>query len=75
MTFHSRRIPSRPVVLELIARSEGAAPEDPISDEEYFLAQLRAAIVAGESPMERLRHRYGTGGADRLCRLYARYVD
>ncbi|MBP7243086.1 hypothetical protein [Amaricoccus sp.] len=75
MTIHPHRIPSRPVVLELIAHAQDAAPSDPISDEEYFLAQLRAAIAAGESPVERLRRRYGAGGTDRLCRLYARYSD
>lgn len=74
MTFHSR-IPSRPVVLDLIARAELAGPEDPISDEAYFLAQLRAAIAAGESPVEQLRGRYSSGRTDRLCRLYARYGE
>lgn len=75
MTFHSRRIPARPVVLDLIAQAEAAAPGDPISDEEYFLAQLRAAISAGESPVDRLRRRYGTAESAHLCRLYARYPD
>lgn len=69
------RIPLRPVVLDLIARAEAAAPGDPISDEAYFLAQLRAAITAGDSPMERLRARFGTERSDPLCRLYARYAD
>jgi hypothetical protein len=74
MTIH-QRIPARPVVLDLIAQAEAAAPGDPISDEEYFLAQLRAAIAAGESPVDRMRRRYGSAGPDRLCRLYARYAD
>jgi hypothetical protein len=65
----------RPAVLDLIARAETAAPGDPISDEEYFLRQLRAAIAGGESPTDRLRARYGSGRCDRLCRLYARYSD
>jgi hypothetical protein len=63
------------VLLDLIARAEAAAPGDPISDEEYFLRQLRAAIAGGESPTDRLRARYGSGRTDRLCRLYARYSD
>lgn len=69
------RTPIRPAVLDLIARAEAAAPDDPISDERYFLDQLRAAIAGGESPVERLRARYGAPRADKLCRLYARYAD
>ncbi len=69
------RIPIRSVVLDLIARAEAAAPEDPIADEEYFLNQLRAAIAGGESPVDRLRARYGGGRPDPLCHLYARYCD
>jgi hypothetical protein len=69
------RTPIRPALLELIARAETAAPGDPISDEEYFLRQLRAAIAGGESPTDRLRARYGSDRTDRLCRLYARYSD
>lgn len=75
MTVHPRPLPSRSIVLELIARSESATPDDPMSDEEYFLGQLRAAIAAGESPVDRLRRRYGSGRTDRLCQLYARYAD
>jgi hypothetical protein len=75
MTVHPRRIPVRPAVLDLIARAEAARPGDPISDEQYFLDQLRVAIAAGESPVGRLRARYGSGRTDRLCRLYARYAD
>ncbi len=75
MSIHQRRIPVRSAVLDLIARAEAAVPGDPISDEQYFLDQLRAAITAGESPVERLRGRYGSGRTDRLCRLYARYAD
>lgn len=71
----AQRKPIRPAVLALIARAETAAPGDPISDEQYFLGQLRAAIAGGQSPVERLRARYGYGGADRLCHLYARYSD
>lgn len=69
------RTPIRPAVLDLIARAEAAVPGDPISDEEYFLRQLRAAIAGGDSPADRLRARYGCGRTDRLCRLYARYSD
>lgn len=69
------RTPIRPAVLDLIARAEMAAPDDPISDEEYFLRQLRAAIADGESPSDRLRARYGSDRTDRLCRLYARFSD
>ncbi len=69
------RTPIRPAVLELIARAEAAAPGDPISDERYFLDQLRAAIAGGESPVDRLRARYGALRTDTLCRLYARYAD
>jgi hypothetical protein len=75
MTAHVRRPPVRQAVLDLIARAETAAPGDPISDEQYFLDQLRAAIRAGEGPVERLRARYGAGRPDQLCRLYARYAD
>ena len=71
----AQRTPIRPAVLDLIARAESAAPGDPISDEQYFLDQLRAAIAGGESPVDRLRARYGAVGADRLCQLYARYSD
>jgi len=71
----AQRTPIRPAVLDLIARAEAAAPGDPISDEQYFLDQLRAAIAGGESPIARLRARYGGAGADRLCQLYARYAD
>jgi hypothetical protein len=46
-----------------------------MSDEAYFLAQLRAAIAGGETPTDRLRARYGDARPDRLCRLYARYAD
>ena len=69
------RMPIRPRVLDLIARAEMAGPEDAESDEAYFLAQLRAAIAGGESPVDRLRGRYGVGRTDRLCQLYARYAD
>ncbi len=69
------RTPIRPAVLDLIAKAEAAHPGDPLSDEEYFLAQLRAAIAGGEEPVDRLRSRYGLGRTDRLCRLYARYPD
>jgi len=65
----------RPAVLDLIARAQTAASDDPISDEQYFLDQLRAAIAGGESPVDRLRARYGGFRADRLSRLYARYAD
>jgi hypothetical protein len=75
MTIQPRQAPVRAAVLELIARAEAARPGDPISAEEYFLTQLRAAISAGESPVDRLRARYGSGRPDRLCRLYARYAD
>lgn len=71
----AQRTPIRPAILELIARAETAGPGDPISDEQYFLDQLRAAIAGGESPIDRLRARYGGVGTDRLCRLYARYPD
>lgn len=71
----AQRTPIRPALLELIARAETAAPGDPISDEHYFLDQLRAAIAGGESPVDRLRARYGGFGTDRLCQLYARYSD
>lgn len=71
----AHRTPIRPAVLDLIARAETAAPGDPISDEQYFLEQLRAAIASGGSPVDRLRARYGGAGTDRLCRLYARYSD
>lgn len=71
----AQRTPIRPAVLDLIARAETAAPGDPISDEQYFLEQLRAAIASGGSPVDRLRARYGDAGGDRLCRLYARYSD
>ncbi len=69
------RTPIRPAVLDLIARAEAAAPGDPISDEEYFLAQLRAAIRGGENRADRLRAHYGLGRIDPLCRFYARYAD
>jgi hypothetical protein len=69
------RNPIRPAVLDLIARAEVAAPGDPISDERYFLDQLRAAIAGGESPVDRLRARYGDLRSDRLRHLYARYAD
>jgi hypothetical protein len=69
------RTPIRPAVLDLIARAEAAAPGDPISDEEYFLAQLRAAISGGEEGADRLRALYGLGRTDRLCRYYARYAE
>ena len=69
------RHPIRPAVIELISRAETAGPGDPIADEAYFLAQLRAAIAGGESPVEQLRARYGAPRTDRLCRLYARYAD
>ncbi len=62
-------------MIELIARAETAAPDDPMSDEAYFLAQLRAAIQGGESPVARLRARYGSARPDQLSRLYARYMD
>lgn len=71
----ARPAPVRAAVLDLIARAEAARPGDPLSDEEYFLGQLRAAIAAGQSPVERLRARYGSSRPDRLCRLYARYAD
>lgn len=68
--------PIRPVVLDLIAQAQAAAPGDPMSDEEYFLAQLRAAVAGGGAGrVERLRASYGLGRTDRLCRLYARYTD
>lgn len=69
------RTPIRPTVLRLISEAQSAAPDDPMSDEAYFLDQLRAAIAAGDSPAARLRSRYGALRSDPLCRLYARYVD
>lgn len=75
MSHVAPRVPIRPTVLRLIAEAETAAPGDPMSDEEYFLRQLRAAIVAGESPVDRLINRYGPTRKDPLCRLYARYAD
>lgn len=70
-----RHTPIRPRVLDLIAQAQLAPPGDPISDEEYFLQQLRAAIADGEDPVDRLRARYGFYRPDRLSRLYARYAD
>lgn len=75
MSRTAPRTPVRPAVLRLISQAETAAAGDPLSDEEYFLRQLRAAIAAGESPIDRLRNRYGGSRDDRLCRLYARYAD
>lgn len=66
---------TRLALLDLIARAEAATPEDPISDEQYFLDQLRAAIAGGQSPVDRLRARFGAFRPDRLSRLYARYAD
>jgi hypothetical protein len=75
MPAAARPIPLRPRLLEIIAAAEAAGPGEPMSDEAYFLAQLRAAIAGGESPGDRLRARYGDARPDRLCRLYARYAD
>jgi hypothetical protein len=68
-------MPIRPVVIDLISRRQSAATDDPSADEAYFLAQLRAAITDGESPVDRLRARYGSARTDNLCRLYARHRD
>lgn len=75
MPASAAHTPVRPNVLRLIWEAESAAPGDPMSDEAYFLAQLRAAITAGDSPMDRLRSRYGIARGDQLSRLYARYAD
>lgn len=74
MTASHIHSPLRPVVIDLMARAQVARAGDPLADERYFLAQLRAA-VAGEAPVDRLRDQYGLGRDDRLCRLYARYGD
>ncbi len=70
-----RPAPIRSRVLDLIAQAQLAPPGDPITDEQYFLDQLRAAIAGGESPVDRLRARYGLYRPDRLSRLYARHAD
>ena len=44
----------RPTLLEIIAEIE----TDPDSDEAYFLAQLRSAVTAVETPTHRLISRY-----------------
>jgi hypothetical protein len=75
MSSIASRVPVRPAVLRLISQAECAQPGDPMSDEDYFLRQLRAAIAAGDSPTDRLRSRYGDIRNDRLCKLYARYAD
>ncbi len=74
MSSIAPRIPLRPAVLRLISQAESAGPGDPMSNEEYFLGQLRAAIASGESPADRLRNRYGANRNDRLRNLYARYA-
>lgn len=75
MSQTAPRTPIRPTVLRLISEAETAGPDHPLTDEAYFLSQLRAAITAGESPIDRLRNRYGPSRHDPLCRLYARYSD
>jgi hypothetical protein len=61
---------NRPALLDIVARAQmDAGP-----DEAYFLAQLRAAVVAVETPAERLFARY-RGWPSGPARAYGRYRD
>ncbi len=68
------RMPIRATVIDLIARAAEALPGDPMTDEDYFLAQLRAAIAPEDTPVSRLAARYGV---ERRCgrRFPARRFD
>lgn len=75
MTIADRRPSIRTALLDLIFEAGAAAPGEPMSDEAYFLAQLRAAIQSADSPAGRLRARYGADRGDILCRLYDKFAD
>ena len=61
---------NRPALLDIVARAQmDAGP-----DEAYFLAQLRAAVIAVETPAERFFARY-LGWLSGPARAYGRYRD
>ncbi len=75
MVQHSSPPPLRAVVLDLISRRARAEPDAELSDEDYFLAQLRAAVAMDERPGARLHALYGGVRPDRLRGLLAGHSD
>lgn len=66
------RDPVRATVLDLILRTHVAGPEDPLSDEAYFLDQLRAAVAPLDTHVARLRARYGLAEGRHRLRVVPR---
>lgn len=69
-----RHAPVRPAILDLIAHAQTAGAGDPLTDERYFLDQLRAALAGGDRADD-LRESYGAARPDPLGRIMARYRD
>jgi hypothetical protein len=68
-----RRTPSRPAVLDLVARTDATA-EQPLGPEEAeFLEALRRLVA--RTPAQELWDKYRGSSADGPARIFARYAD